>query len=129
MAFADLLVHKTNIYTFNITDRDEYNIPELKLTVFQSNVPCRFEYFVPKMSGTPQQEVELIEEKPARLFMPSTHVLTSNYVFHLSVHISNFYIIQELKVVHGSTSAVHHYELMVVPLEEKIHQPPTAPNP
>ena len=29
-------------------------------------------------------------------------------------------IIQELKVVHGSTSVVHHYELLIVPLEEKI---------
>ena len=120
MAFADLLVHKANIYSFNITSRDDYNIPELRLTTFQSNVPCRFEYFVPKMSGIPQQEVELIEEKPARLFMPSTHVLTSNYVFRFSVDTDNYYIIQELKVVHGSTSAVHHYELLVVPLEEKI---------
>jgi len=129
MAFADLLVHKTNIYTFNITSRDDYNLPELRLTVVQSNVPCRFEYFVPKMSGTPQQEVELIEEKPARLFMPSTYPLTSNYVFHLSVDTTNFYIVQEVKVVHGSTALVHHYELMVVPLEEKIIDPPTAPNP
>jgi len=120
MAFADLLVHKTNIYTFNITSRDDYNIPELRLTVVQSDVPCRFEYFLPKMSGTPQQEVELIEEKPARLFMPSTHVLTSNYVFRFSVDTDNYYIIQELKVVHGSTSVVHHYELLIVPLEEKI---------
>ena len=128
MAFADLLVHKTNIYTFNITSRDDYNIPELRLTVFQSNVPCRFEYFVPKMSGIPQQEVELIEEKPARLFMPSTHVLTSNYVFRFSVDTDNYYIIQELKVVHGSTSAVHHYELLVVPLEEKIIGTYNIPN-
>ena len=96
MAFADLLVHKTNIYTFNITSRDDYNLPELRLTVVQSNVPCRFEYFVPKMSGTPQQEVELIEEKPARLFMPSTYPLTSNYVFHLSVDTTNFYIVHHL---------------------------------
>ena len=128
MAFADLLVHKANIYSFNITSRDDYNIPELRLTTFQSNVPCRFEYFVPKMSGIPQQEVELIEEKPARLFMPSTHVLTSNYVFRFSVDTDNYYIIQELKVVHGSTSAIHHYDLLVVPLEEKIIGTYNIPN-
>ena len=125
MAFADLLVHKANIYTFNIDSRDDYNIPELKLTVFQSNVPCRIEYFIPKVSGTPQQEIELIEEQPIRLFLPNTHTLThSNYVFRFSVDSTldndNYYIIQELKPVHAGTSAVHHYELMVVPLEEKV---------
>ena len=132
MAFADLLVHRANIYDFNTSVRDDYNVPVLSVTTpaSTSGILCRFEYFIPKMSGIPQQEVELIEEKPARLFIPGSADLTnSNYAFHISADTDNLYIIQELKVIHASTSAVHHYELMVVPLEDEVSNMSALPTP
>ena len=139
MSFAGLLIHKANVYQFNTDTRDDYNNPILSLsngttanTPIFSNISCSLQHFVHKAEGIPQQEVEFIEEKPATLFIQHStsgfNPTSSNYVFHFSIDTSNFYIIQQMKTMYRQTTTPHHYELLVVPFNEIISNPPTAPS-
>lgn len=139
MSFSSLLIHKAHVYQFDTSSRDDYNNPILSLsngtatnTPIFSNISCRLQHFLHKAIGTPQQEVEFIEEKPATLFIEHStsgfNPTSSNYVFHFSIDTSNFYIIQEMKAMYRQISTPHHYELLVVPFNEIISSPPTAPS-
>ena len=133
MSFSSLLIHKTNVYQFDTSSRDDYNNPILALsTAIFSDISCRLQHFLHKAEGIPQQEVEFIEEKPATLFIEHStsgfNPTSSNYVFHFSIDTANFYIVQEMKVMYRQTSTPHHYELLVVPFNEIINNPPTAPS-
>jgi len=139
MSFSGLLIHKTNVYQFDTSSRDGYNNPILSLSdgttanepIFE-DISCRLQHFLHKAEGIPQQEVEFIEEKPATLFIEHStsgfNPTSSNYVFHFSIDTANFYIVQEMKVMYRQTSTPHHYELLVVPFNEIINNPPTAPS-
>ena len=112
---------------------DEYNMPVLKLKdtdPVYSNVSCRVQHFFHKNQGFVQQEVELVEEKPATLFLSGLAFTPqhSNYVFHFSVDSDNFYIIQEMKALYAQSTTPHHYELLVVPLNEEVVGTYTVPS-
>jgi len=132
MSFENLLIHKANVYEFNInpSDVDDYNMPIVSLLATEyANISCRLQHYHHKSSGLVQQEVELIEEKPALLFVSGTSFTPthSNYVFHFSIDSSNFYIVQEMKVLYAQSIIPHHYELLVVPFNEEISGDYTAP--
>ena len=135
MSFDSLLVHRANIYEFDMSadNVDDYNMPVIKLKNTDpeyTNISCRVQHFIHKNSGFAQQEVELVEEKPATLFLPGLifDPQHSNYVFHFSIDSDNFYIIQEMKALYAQSSTPHHYELLVVPLNEEVEGTYTAPN-
>ena len=133
MSFENLLIHKANIYEFNInpSEVDDYNMPQLSLVATEFvNISCRLQHYIHKSSGLAQQEVELIEEKSALLFVSGTSFSPnhSNYVFHFSIDVDNFYIVQEMKALYAQSTIPHHYELLVVPFNEEITGDYTAPN-
>ena len=128
MPFSDLLIHRVNTYD---SFRDEYNNPVLKLDPVSGKnaLKCRLSQQISKQEGFSQSEVELIEEVPVSLFIGSSwSPLNSNYILGISISGTSggavgghtyyddeeFYLIKNLDVKYGK-SAVHHYEITVVP--------------
>lgn len=134
MPFADLLIHRLHTYDPNMnTARDEYNNPVVKLdpTANKTGLKCRLAKQIPKKQGFTQAEVELIEEAPVSLFIPSSWTpANGNYVLGISVtgdttgmsaigshtpyNDEEFFLIKTINVKYNAT-AVHHYEVVIVP--------------
>ena len=132
MPFNDLLIHYLNTYDPDMdTERDEYNNPDLKLksVAGKTALKCRISQQISKQEGFSQSEVELIEEAPVSLFIGSNwNPVNSNYILGISFtgtsggtqgghdyyNDEEFYLIKNLDVKYGK-SAVHHYEVTVVP--------------
>ena len=134
MAFDDLLIHRLHTYDPNMnTARDEYNNPILKLnpTANKTALKCRISQQIPKKQGFTQAEVELIEEVPVSIFIASGWTPNNNnYVLGVSVtgdttgmsqigrhtpfNDEEFFLIKTINVKYNAT-AVHHYEVVVVP--------------
>ena len=132
MPFNDLLIHYLNTYNPDMnTTVDEYNNPILKLSSVSGKtaIKCRLDQQISKQNAFSQSEIELIEEAPVSLFIGSAwSPQNSNYVLGISTSGTSggnasghnyysdeeFYLIKNLDVKYGK-SAVHHYEVTIVP--------------